>query len=330
MDTDLSSFTWVTGTDNDGFLLKATNEDIDGYDIRFRSREYSSNKPYLEVTYTLTMKKYYYIKDHLGSIRSVINDSGTVVESYDYYPFGLKMPNRTFVSGTGSKNQFTGKERDDETGWDYFGARYYYPAIGRWLSVDKKSDLERSVNPYVYCINNPLIYIDPDGNVKWGVVGKGCARLLGGVVGVGISGYALAQSGGALAALGGTTLFMSSLGMIPLGVTDIISGFKDLDSPIPDFIVTVATELGLDEEQAENLSLAYDALTLAVSAQNVVSKTGTTIDVLQTLLNSGNLTDDVKKKIERYIQEQEKSKQEQEKEKKEKEQKKADNQTEKE
>ena len=117
---------------------------------------------------------------------------------------------------------------------------------------------------------------------------------------------------------------MSSLGMIPLGVTDIISGFKDLDSPIPDFIVTVATELGLDEEQAENLSLAYDALTLAVSAQNVVSKTGTTIDVLQTLLNSGNLTDDVKKKIERYIQEQEKSKQEQEKEKKEKEQKKAD------
>jgi hypothetical protein len=98
-------------------LLKDINENIDGYDIRFHSREYSSDKPYLDVTYTLTMKKYYYIKDHLGSIRSVIDGGGDVMESYDYYPFGLKMPNRTFVSGTGSKNLFNGKERDDETGW---------------------------------------------------------------------------------------------------------------------------------------------------------------------------------------------------------------------
>jgi RHS repeat-associated protein len=146
-------------------LLKDINKNIDGYDIRFRSREYSSNQPYLEVTYTLTMKKYYYIKDHLGSIRSVINESGIVVESNDYYPFGLKMPGRSYVSGTPSRNLFTGKERDDETGWDYFGARYYDPAIGRWMVVDPLADKAPDMTPYHYCQNNPLNRIDPDG--KW-------------------------------------------------------------------------------------------------------------------------------------------------------------------
>jgi RHS repeat-associated protein len=144
-------------------LLKDINKNIDGYDIRFHSREYSSNKPYLEVTYTLTMKKYYYIKDHLGSIRSVINESGTVVESNDYYPFGLKMPGRSYVSGTPSRNLFTGKERDDETGWDYFGARYYDPAIGRFLSVDPMASKAPDITPYHYTHNNPVNRFDPTG-----------------------------------------------------------------------------------------------------------------------------------------------------------------------
>jgi RHS repeat-associated protein len=118
------------------------------------------------------MKKYYYIKDHLGSIRSVINESGTVVESYDYYPFGLKMPNRTFVSGTGSKNLFTGKERDNETGWDYFGARYYYPAIGRWLSVDPMFATFPDQSSYQYTHNNPINRYDPDGKADFGSAEK--------------------------------------------------------------------------------------------------------------------------------------------------------------
>jgi RHS repeat-associated protein len=165
-DWDVTSIVrdWVDGSEpNYGFLLKAENEDIDGYDIRFHSREYSSNQPYLEVTYTLTMKKYYYIKDHLGSIRSVIDEAGIVKESYDYYPFGLKMPGHSYVSGTPSRNLFTGKERDDETGWDYFGARYYDARIGRFISTDP---LESSSSPYTYCSNNPMRFIDPNGEFQ--------------------------------------------------------------------------------------------------------------------------------------------------------------------
>ena len=57
--------------------------------------------------------------------------------------------------------KFTGKERDDETGWDYFGARYYYPAIGRWLSVDPQ--IFPSWTPYNYVFNNPISKFDPNG-----------------------------------------------------------------------------------------------------------------------------------------------------------------------
>ncbi len=87
--------------------------------------------------------KFYYLKDHLGSTRAVVNSSGTVVEAHDYaegipldYPFGLLMPGRDYQSGSETKEKFTGKERDSETGWDWFNpGRYYVPALGRWISI---------------------------------------------------------------------------------------------------------------------------------------------------------------------------------------------------
>ena len=68
----------------------------------------------------------------------------------------------------GIRQQFTGKERDNETGLDYFGARYYSPAQGRFTSVDPKNASAdpadpQSWNGYAYARNNPLKYVDPDG-----------------------------------------------------------------------------------------------------------------------------------------------------------------------
>jgi RHS repeat-associated protein len=113
-----------------------------------------------------TGDKYYYIKDHLGSIRAILNDANQVVESHDYYPFGLDMPSRSYISPQiteRNKELFTGKERDSETGWDYFGARYYDPAIGRWLSVDPLAEETFDVTPYHYTHNNPLNRSDQNG-----------------------------------------------------------------------------------------------------------------------------------------------------------------------
>jgi len=59
---------------------------------------------------------------------------------------------------------FSGKEKDAETGYGYFSARYYDSGLSIWLSVDPMSDKYPSMSPYNYCANNPVILVDPDGN----------------------------------------------------------------------------------------------------------------------------------------------------------------------
>jgi RHS repeat-associated protein len=108
---------------------------------------------------------YYYHHDHLGNIRAVTDSNGNVVERHDLYPFGEEITQPT------SKDSylFTGKPRDSESGLDYFGARYYSSSLSRWLSADQIVDIKRNTknsqkwNLYIYALNNPLRYFDPDG-----------------------------------------------------------------------------------------------------------------------------------------------------------------------
>jgi RHS repeat-associated protein len=113
----------------------------------------------------------YYHLDALGSVRAVTNQAGTVIERHDYLAFGEECttpPCSTAEPGTNSK-KFTGKERDVESGLDYFGARYYGSKVGRFTSVDPVLDLGASSvepqrwNRYSYSLGNPLRYVDPDG-----------------------------------------------------------------------------------------------------------------------------------------------------------------------
>jgi len=102
----------------------------------------------------------YYHQDLLGSTRAVV-EGAAIVESYDPEPWGLLMPGRALGSGT--KEGFTGKERDAESGLDYFGARLYMPAVARWTSTDPLGEKHPEWSPYNYVLNNPLGLLDPDG-----------------------------------------------------------------------------------------------------------------------------------------------------------------------
>ena len=62
---------------------------------------------------------------------------------------------------------FSGKERDEETGYSYFGARYYNSSYSIWLSVDPMSDKYPSISPYAYCANNPVKLVDPNGEHEY-------------------------------------------------------------------------------------------------------------------------------------------------------------------
>ncbi len=69
--------------------------------------------------------------------------------------------------------KFNGKEKDLESGYNYYGARYYYDWLSIWLSVDPLSDKYPHVTNYVYCSNNPVMVVDPDGRDEWELNTKG-------------------------------------------------------------------------------------------------------------------------------------------------------------
>ena len=81
---------------------------------------------------------------------------------FDYLPYGQLLANQQ-ATGYDERFKFTGKERDWETGYDYFGARFYDHRKGIWNSVDPWTDKYPWISPYSYCMWNPITNQDPNG-----------------------------------------------------------------------------------------------------------------------------------------------------------------------
>ena len=138
-------------------------------------------------SYTATIANrgvHYYHADHLGTARLETDSTGAVVSNCTYAPFGQELG----CSPADQTNhyKFTGKERDSESGLDYFGLRYMGSSLGRFMSPDPGQasgfdhmDDPQSWNGYAYARNNPLIYTDPDGlnYTACDTNGKNCADL---------------------------------------------------------------------------------------------------------------------------------------------------------
>jgi len=147
-----------------------------------------------------TTQYFYYTQDQIGSTRVVTNDAGAVVYAEAYDPYGGIQ--KTWVNNFEPKRKFSDKERDEETGLDYFGARYYTAPIKwadghssgsyRWLSIDPVLDRSRAIansqlwNLYTFCANNPENLVDPKGSVLYvaqmygsiqAIAGTAAARL---------------------------------------------------------------------------------------------------------------------------------------------------------
>jgi RHS repeat-associated protein len=108
---------------------------------------------------------HYYLGDHLGSTSMVVSSSGAIENESEFYPFGAELQ---FSASADNHYKFTGKERDAESGLDYFGARNYSSTLGRWISADPTLGSAHGANPqtwnrYSYTLNSPLSNFDPDG-----------------------------------------------------------------------------------------------------------------------------------------------------------------------
>ena len=145
--------------------------------------------------------QFYYHLDHLGSSSYITNLDGEVAQHIEYVPFGevfideLELMRKSAAAGKANCNntwntpyrfndcanegrgklacsmpsaanrrvKLNAKEFDEETGLYYYGARYYEPRLSLWMTVDPKMEKYQNVSAYVYCLNNPLKIIDPDG-----------------------------------------------------------------------------------------------------------------------------------------------------------------------
>jgi RHS repeat-associated protein len=194
---------------------------------------------------------YYYFSDHLGSASVVTDPAGVIKEESDYYPYGGE---RVLTDLLPKQNyKFTGKERDTESGLDYFGARYYSSRMGRWLTPDWANGAEavpyadfgdpQSLNLYGYVGNRTTREFDKDGHCAFictAVIGA----AIGGVIGGGVE--AVRQwrqdgrisnwkavganaAGGAIAgAITGATLGSSALIGTGYGTTAAVAGASNV------------------------------------------------------------------------------------------------------
>lgn len=172
------------GDDSDTFSL--TNEyvvgqggeqvtEFDGNGNRLHTNAYAGGQ--LIATYDFTLPVvalHYHLADWLGTQRLQVSPAGAVEEAWQSLPFGEFAPSNDQVALGVTEHHFTGKERDTESGLDYFGARYYGSTMGRFMSPDwsakiepvpySKLDNPQSLNLYAYVGNNPLSLVDSDGH----------------------------------------------------------------------------------------------------------------------------------------------------------------------
>ena len=142
-----------------------------------------------------TYKVQHYLRDHLGSVRAVIDgDTGTVIEASDYYPFGKRIQvtapvsepvegsqhaaepavapvaTATSEASTSSPNRWLFSSKESQSFLNAsiplldFGARMYNPVIARWTAADPLSEKYYGISPYVYCLGNPIVNIDVKGD----------------------------------------------------------------------------------------------------------------------------------------------------------------------
>lgn len=171
--TDLDALKNLQISDFNYYLGKNTNK---GKKVKVKYAEYKKVEEPVENTAAKTTENntqmmmpvnievYYYHSDHLGTGTFLSDGDGNPYQFFLNLPFGETMTEQHSYTGNyTNKYKFNGKELDEETGFYYYGARYYNPKFSIWLSTDPLAEMFPNWNPYNYCFNNPIMFSDPTG-----------------------------------------------------------------------------------------------------------------------------------------------------------------------
>jgi RHS repeat-associated protein len=244
----------------------------------------------------------YYLNAHLGSARAMTSFGW----SANYYPLG------EIASQTGSHEEtpfdFTGQERDRGTGLMYFGARYYDPGIGRWLSVDPILSKNPSVSPYVFCRNNPINRFDPDGRMDHLAFSKSLFQFILSWYALGLGFSGMVTSGTAeVVTVGG-----SSMGALPaffLSYATFVSGGIGIADAGVNMVFAYKTPNGMQAEEFKGIvKTVVEGFKGGKTAQEIaqllvhlygfkgilqIINTGNFIDIIKLLYNSSLTSEDI-------------------------------------
>ena len=265
---------------------------------------------------------YYYYGDHLGTARVITDGVGNKCYDADYFPWGLEQ--HVYTNSCPQNYKFTGKERDPDTGSDYFGARWYRYDMSRFFSPDwavkpvavPYADFgnPQSLNLYSYVLNNPLGKSDPDGHDVLDQRAlmnamQSLARnqyVQGGtqvVVGVGLVATAAAGDvpGGVVGALLITNAAIGGTATAVNGTTQIIGAATHTDtSKARETISATSTLPGLataaaggNLKAAATVSTITNAATLAAAPKEAVKNAATAADAAQTVKETTGLVQNV-------------------------------------
>ncbi len=204
---------------------------------------------------------YFYIRNHNNSVVALVDENGNIAESYTYTAYGEvtvfdSNGNELEQSALGNRYTFQGREIDYTTGLYNFRARWYDAETGRWLFKDPIG-INGGLNQYVFCGNNPVMFVDPEGldlDIKdwanWGRVGEGGLDVLQGAGTLGAAVYISAQTGG-LGTVACWGVGLQGAYQIWIGAMKAIEGIQDphqeenqyiFDASLVGFTILLATD----------------------------------------------------------------------------------------
>lgn len=165
----------TTGSNSTTYIGSLFEKDSDG---KIRKHIFAGSNRV--ATNESTGNTYYYHSDHLGSSNVMTDQNSQQAQYCEYTPYGTLARNQ----GTDvARHKFTGKELDN-TGLYFYGARYYDPEIGRFITADTvvaRPYDPQDLNRYSYCRNNPINYVDPSGHIWWWIIPAIIGAIIGGL-----------------------------------------------------------------------------------------------------------------------------------------------------